>query len=341
MTYDNASGRARAVAHANIALAKYWGKSERGDNLTAVPSLSLTLDALTTRSEVCFDASLTSDEVVLGGKILAERELARVTELLDRVRKAAGESRFARIDSINNFPTAAGLASSASGFAALAMAARAAAGLPVSDRDASKLARQSSASAARSIFEGFAELLQDTDAAEPVAPNSHYDVCMLVAIVEQERKDVSSTGGMETTRLTSPYYRGWLEAAPALFQEVKDALLARDFERLAWGMERSTLLMHASMFGADPPIIYLKPTSVALIHAIRNRRAEGHPEAFTLDAGPNVKVLTMASHAAKTEEFLLSVPGVNRVIVCRPGPRAALLSLDGPLAEARRTDAVP
>lgn len=341
MTNESAKGTARAVAHANIALAKYWGKSERGDNLTAVPSLSLTLDALTTRSQVCFDASLPKDEVVLGGKTLTGRELARVAELLDRVRKAAGESRFARVDSVNNFPTAAGLASSASGFAALAMAARAAAGLPASDRDTSKLARQSSASAARSIFEGFVELLEDTDSAEPVAPSSHYDVCMLVAIVQQERKDVSSTGGMEQTRLTSPYYRGWLEAAPPLFREVKEALLAQDFERLAWGMERSTLLMHASMFGAEPPIVYFKPTSIALIHAIKNRRAEGHPEAFTLDAGPNVKVLTLASHAAQTEEFLLSVPGVTRVIVCRPGPRAALLSLEGPLAEAQRTGAAP
>lgn len=333
---DSAPGRARAEAHANIALAKYWGKSERGDNLTAVPSLSLTLDALTTRSEVCFDASLSADEVNLGGKQLEGRELERVRVMLDRVRLQSGEKRFARVESANNFPTAAGLASSASGFAALAVAARAAAELGPDAAAASKLARQSSASAARSIFEGFVELGRDADAAAPVAPSSHWDLCMLVAIVEQGKKEVSSTGGMEQTRLTSPYYAGWLEAAPPLFDEAREAVLARDFQRLATNMERSTLLMHASMLGSDPPIVYFKPASIALIHAITGRRAQGFPEAFTLDAGPNVKVLTLAEHAEKTENFLRSVPGVAQVLVCRPGPPAALLELGGPLADARR-----
>lgn len=331
-----APGRARAEAHANIALAKYWGKSQKGDNLTAVPSLSLTLDSLTTRSEVRFDAELTADEVVLGGRQLEGRELERVRVMLDRVRLQSGETRSARVDSVNNFPTAAGLASSASGFAALALAARAAAGLDMAPAATSKLARQSSASAARSLFEGFVELEQDADAAAPLAPSSHWDLCMLVAIVQQEKKDVSSTGGMEQTRLTSPYYAGWLEAAPPLFRDARQAVLERDFERLASSMERSTLLMHASMLGSDPPILYFKPTSVALIHAIKSRRAQGFPEAFTLDAGPNVKVLTLADRARATADFLESVPGVTKVLLCRPGPAAALLELDGSLSEAKR-----
>jgi diphosphomevalonate decarboxylase len=328
--------RARAVAHANIALAKYWGKSERGDNLTAVPSLSMTLDALSTRTEVRFDSALQSDGLILNGQTITDRGLDRVRQLLDRVRALKGVGLFAHVVSENNFPTAAGLASSASGFAALALAALRAAGADFTPAEASRLARQSSASAGRSLFGGFVELEREAEAAAPFLPGSHWDLTMLVAVIEDQKKPVSSTLGMEHTRATSPFYQGWVDSAPATYQAVRRALETRDFGALAQAMEHSTLAMHATMSSADPPVLYMRGTSVELIHAVRARREAGHPETFTLDAGPNVKLLMPSTHAPKAEAFLRDFPGVNAVLTARPGPDASLLSLEGPLASASR-----
>jgi diphosphomevalonate decarboxylase len=327
--------KARAKAHANIALAKYWGKSPLGDNLTAVPSLSLTLDALSTRTEVCFDAALSQDELILNGSAVLGRGLERVSTLLGRVRKLSGTSLFARVESENNFPTAAGLASSASGFAALALAALTASGADRTEWEASRLARRSSASAARSIFGGFVELDKEAEAAVPVVPGTHWNLAMLVAVVEDAQKPVSSTLGMEHTRETSPFYAAWVERAPDTFALVKRALLHKDFDALASSVEHSTLAMHATMASAVPPVLYLRGTSMELIHAISARRKAGYPEAFTMDAGPNVKLITTEEHVKRAETFLRGFPGVSDVIVARSGPDATLLELGGPLRSAR------
>lgn len=326
---------ARAEACANIALAKYWGKSPLGNNLTAVPSLSLTLDSLRTRTEVSFDGALREDSVVLNGELLQGKGRERVTALLDLLRALTQDSRRARVQSLNDFPTAAGLASSASGFAALTFAAARALGLSTSREQLTSIARQGSASAGRSLFGGFVELPKEADTATRLAPPEHWPVVMLVAVVAAGPKPIASTGGMIHTALTSPYYPAWLEAAPRVFEEVKQGVLERDFERVALGMEHSTRLMHATMFTSLPPVLYLKGPTVELMHAITARRHAGHPEAYTMDAGPNVKVLTTREHAQETEEFLRGVPGVTQVLRCAPGPDATLLSLEGELKEAQ------
>src|SRR5690606_26413987 len=200
----------RAEAYANIALAKYWGKSTAGENRTAVPSLSLTLDGLRTRTEVRFDERLTADEARLDGNLLTGRPLERVSALLDRVRAASGETRKARVTSRNEFPTAAGLASSASGFAALALAASYAAGAPLDPKILGDLARRSSASAARSLLGGFVELDAHADSATQVAPREHWDLTMLVAVVAPGPKPMGSTQAMIHTAQTSPYYEAWV-----------------------------------------------------------------------------------------------------------------------------------
>lgn len=325
---------ARAEACANIALAKYWGKSPRGDNLTAVPSLSLTLDSLRTRTEVRFQSSLRSDEARLDGRALTGRPLERIVALLDRVRAASGETRRALVTTSNDFPTAAGLASSASGFAALALAASHAARTGWDRARLSALARQSSASAARSLYGGFVALAAEAASATPVAPIDHWDLTMLVAVVTAGPKPIGSTGGMVHTAETSPLYGAWVADAPRLYDEVQRAVLARDFPLLAQAMEQSSLTMHATMFAARPPVIYLRGATLDLIERLRQWRDEGLPLAFTMDAGPNVKVLTPSEHADALATRLADVPGVGSVLRCRPGPAARLLALDGPLEEA-------
>jgi len=315
-----------ASAHSNIALIKYWGKSDSARNLPAVPSLSLTLDGMTTTTRVEFDAELAADHVELDGAVTAGREQARVVALLDRVRAIRAFDSRARVTSQNDFPTAAGLASSASGFAALALAAASAAGLSLSLEAVSGLARQSSASAARSLFGGFASLPADSECAHQVAPEGHWDLRLLVAVTEEGRKPLGSTEAMEVTKQSSPYYAAWVTHAPLLFQEAERAVRERQFDTLGASMEQSTLMMHASMWATRPAILFLTEGTLAVMHRVRTLRSQGLPCYFTIDAGPHVKVLAEAKHAEAIQRELALMSQVKRVIPCAPGPGARLLS---------------
>lgn len=318
-----------ALAHANIALAKYWGKSDEARNLPAVPSLSLTLAALRTRTTVTFDPSLAEDLVTLDGRATKEKERKRVVALLDRVRALASVTTRARVESANEFPTAAGLASSASGFAALALASSAALGLELSRGELSAIARQASVSAARSLYGGWATLGTNAERAGRLAPESHFPVEMVIALTRAGEKSVGSTEGMIRTAKTSPYYAGWLDHAPRLFDRIRQGVLARDIEGLGPAVEASALSMHASMFAADPAIVYFSPVTIAVMERVRELRAGGTPAFYTMDAGPHVKVLTEAARAAAVAQALGAVPGVLQVIRSAPGGDASLLDEEG------------
>jgi diphosphomevalonate decarboxylase len=320
--------RTKAVtvrAHANIALAKYWGKADVARNLPAVPSLSLTLAGMRTTTEVLFTPELTQDELFLGGAAQRGLPLLRASKLLDEVRGLAGVKTFARVRSHNDFPTASGLASSASGFAALALAAVEALGLQLPIERVSALARAASASAARSLFGGYVELGASAESAVRVAPPEHWPLKMLVAVTSEAAKDTGSTDGMQHTAKTSPYYASWVSDAPRLFAEVKAAVLAKDFERLAPAVEQSALAMHASMLAASPALIYFRPATLAVIEAVRAARRAGSACCFTIDAGPHVKVLVEPGSALALQRVLSGVEGVLRVLESEPGPDARLL----------------
>lgn len=322
--------RAKARACANIALAKYWGKSDVALNLPAVPSISMTLDRMSSETTVEFVDGLASDEIAIGGEQASAGEARRAVELLDRVRAAAGIAARARVVSTNDFPTAAGLASSASGFAALAAAACAAAKLDWDDARLSALARRSSASAGRSIHGGFVELAagapgDDALAATLLAPAEHWDVRMVVAIVSTGRKDVGSTDGMELSRTTSPYYRAWVDAAPALCEEVRAAILARDLARLGPAMEQSTMAMHACAIAARPGILYWLPVTLEVLATVRRvREKQGLGVWATMDAGPHVKVVCLPDDVDAVRRALSRTEGVLRTVVCAPGPRVRI-----------------
>ena len=327
----SAVSEATAIAHPNIALAKYWGKKAIPGNYPAVPSLSVTLDGMMTRTLVRFDANLQADRVILNGAPAAADAHARVAELLDRVRDVAGDRRRAWVESANDFPTASGLASSASGFAALALAAvRAIPGLDFSVERVSDLARRSSASAARSLFGGFVELEAGEGllGARAVAPPEHIDLHVLVCVVTEEKKSVGSTSGMQKTALLSPYFGSWLEAAPAIFSSMKTALAARDWEALGELSEKSALAMHACAMAAG--IVYVRGITLDLFAAVRNLRHEGTLAYFTADAGPHVKVLVRSHDAAHAKEVLSRVPGVLRVMDTRPGKGATIVPARAP-----------
>ena len=314
----------RATARANIALAKYWGKSDVTRNLPAVPSVSLTLDELITQTEVSFEPGLGEDRFVLDGKPAGPRQQARVVALLDRVRARAGIAHRAKVISDNRFPTAAGLASSASGFAALAAAATRAAGLQLPFRAVSALARRSSASAARSVYGGFVALGAGTPgddglAAQQVAPAEHWDVRLVLALTASGPKAVSSTEAMERSRKTSPYYDAWNGAAPGWSQTVKQAIEHRDLESLGAAMEQSTLAFHCCAITSCPSTLYWGPGTMAALHTIASLRSEGVSVWSTMDAGPHVKALCEARDAHRVADALEKTAGVLRTLISAPG----------------------
>lgn len=312
-----------AVAHANIALAKYWGKSNVSANLPSVPSLSLTLAALKTTTTVEFDESLQQDVFVLDGKPAEVGPTRRAVQLLDRVRTRSGLRAFARVESSNNFPTASGLASSASGFAALAFAALKASGTSATPPEVSRLARESSVSAARSAYGGLVTLAQSGREAMPLkATKSLNRLALVIAITKRGPKSVGSTEGMLLTQETSPYYRAWTESAPIVFEELRTALIQGDLQRAGEAMEHSTLLMHASMMAARPALFYWEPGTLAAMNCVRQLRRGGSLAYFTMDAGAHVKVLTERHQAPEIEKQLSQVPGVEQVIISGIGPGA-------------------
>jgi diphosphomevalonate decarboxylase len=315
------TGSASASACANIALVKYWGKRSGPGNLPAEGSLSLALDALKTETRVTFDDTLAADELELDG---APADGKRVTGFLDLIRERAKSMARARVITRNHFPTASGLASSASGFAALAAAATRAAGLEIAPRELSRLARQGSGSAARSIFGGFVRMYagsRDVDAyAEPVASPLTTRVRMVVAIVGGGvPKTHGSRDAMEHVAATSPLYSAWLELVPRDLHAAHTALGAGDLTALGELAEANALAMHASAIAARPAIIYWQPATLAALAAIRDLRAAGKPAWGTMDAGPHVKVLTDADHADTVAAAMREVPGVTDAIISRAG----------------------
>src|SRR5215510_1317104 len=320
---------ATARACANIALVKYWGKRPGPFNLPAAGSLSLTLDALVTTTRVTFDPGLapgTDDELVLDGAPGKPGELARTRELLDLVRGAAGIPARARVVSKNEFPTASGLASSASGFAALAMAAAAAAGVAMSPRALSILARRGSGSAARSVFGGFVRMHaggadDGSDAfAEPIASPLTDQVRLVIAVVGGGvAKAHGSRDAMAHTAETSPLYRAWIELVPRDLAAAAAALAAGDLEQLGAITEGNALAMHASAISARPAVLYWQPATLAALAEVRALRDAGHAAWATMDAGPHVKVLTTAGDAPAVAAALRGVLGVTEVSIAAAG----------------------
>ncbi|MGD8860030.1 MAG: diphosphomevalonate decarboxylase [Myxococcales bacterium] len=323
------SRQAIAKARANIALAKYWGKSDEQLNLPAVPSVSITLDPMVTRTQVRFDADLPGDTFELDGVPASDEETQRVRELLDRVRAESGVTQHAAVRSENDFPTAAGLASSASGFCALAAAARAAAGLDFDRPAISALARASSVSAARSAYGGYVELPlaqpgAADHAAQELAPADHWPLRIVVAVTAEGRKKVGSTRGMIHTAQTSPYYPAWVDVSPRLAQQVREGILERDLPKLGTAMEHSTLSMHACAMAADPAVIYFQPPTLAVLSRVRELREQGLGVWATADAGPHVKALCHVDQVQQVQRALGSTMGVLRTLVAEPGPGVEL-----------------
>lgn len=317
--------QATAIAQPNIALVKYWGKRNDELNLPAVSSLSITLDALHTRTRVLFDEALDADRFVLNG---SPGDVTRVSACLDNLRVLAGTRVRATIETKNDYPTAAGLASSAAGFAALVVAADAALGLGLPPRSLSMYARRGSGSAARSIFGGFVEMARGeredgSDAvARPLLDAHAWPLMVVIAVTSAAAKSVGSTDGMRATAASSPFYAAWVESARSDLTQARRAVMARDFGGLATVSEHSCLKMHGVGFAARPPLIYWTDITLACMHAVRQLRSVGVPVFYTIDAGPQVKAVCLPEAVEKVSATLAGIPGVLQVIISGLGTGA-------------------
>jgi diphosphomevalonate decarboxylase len=311
------SHSATAQASPNIAFIKYWGNRNNHLRLPANGSISMNLDGLFTRTSVSFQPSLGLDELIINGREATGKGLERVSGILDLVRQAAGIAFRAEVVSENNFPTGAGIASSASAFAALALAATRAAGLDWPESAISRLARLGSGSASRSIPSGFVEWKMGTGDddcyAVSIAPPEHWDLADCVAIVSAGHKSIGSTEG-HALAPTSPLQAARVADAPRRLDICRRAILERDFETFAGIIELDSDMMHAVMMTSQPQLFYWKPATLAVMEAVRSWRLDGLRVAYTIDAGPNVHVICQKNEIAQVAGLMREIPGVLDVL---------------------------
>src|SRR5699024_11133831 len=322
---------ATAVAHANIALIKYWGKRSLSRNLPAVGSISMTVDSLKTETEVSFEDTLEQDHFELNGKKVKGPARERVSSFLDLIRPTERET-YAEVVSTNNFPTGAGLASSASGFAALTLAASRAAGQHLKKKDLSRVARQGSGSAARSVYGGLVEMKRGAtpdgkgDYAETLADEDYWDLRLVVVLTAEDGKEVGSTQGMIHAAETSPFYSKWIDEQPADLEAMRQAIVQKNFEKLGELTERSCFKMHGLMMAAQPSLLYWNPTTVMVVQKVRELRSQGIPAYITMDAGPQVKILCLPAWIDNIKQALSTINSIKKLWICKPGPAAEIIS---------------
>ena len=317
-----------AIAHPNIAFIKYWGNRDDALRLPQNGSISMNLAELDTRTTVSFNPSLRSDYLTLNGTTVTGAGLQRVSAMLDLVRQQASRPMFAEVVSANSFPTGAGIASSASAFAALALAASTAVGLQLDQVALSRLARRGSGSACRSIPAGFTEWhtgTQDSDSyAISIALENHWALTDCVAVVESGHKPTGSTQGHALAN-TSSLQAARVTGAPARLERCRQAILRRDFGALADVAELDSNLMHAVMMTSQPMLMYWSPATLEIMRQVSAWRRAGLPACYTIDAGANVHVICPSESAQEVEKRLRDLPSVSAVLTSTVGGPARLV----------------
>lgn len=288
----------------------------------------MNLASLHTTTQVTFAPEIDQDSLVLNSVSADKLATERVSVLLDRVRKLAGFRQHAEVVSENNFPTGAGIASSSSAFAALALAASQAAGLELNEKALSRLARTGSGSACRSIPPGFVEWQVGKDDASSYAysfaPPDHWDLVDCIAVITEQHKPTGSTQGHALAG-SSPLQSCRVDDTERRLEICRNAILHRDFEAFAEITELDSNLMHAVMMTSYPTLMYWEPATLEIIYAVQNWRKTGLPVCFSIDAGPNVHVLTLESYTDQVTRAIGDLPAVKQVLVSSPGGAARLL----------------
>ncbi|MFA6990757.1 MAG: diphosphomevalonate decarboxylase [Candidatus Babeliales bacterium] len=327
-----------ASANANIALIKYWGKRDEFFMLPTKSSISVSLDALKTTTEIGFG---NSDTIKLNGVFVSDNANVKILRFLHVFRKKFAtyksfpnssiqdtslqykylQDSFFQINSVNNFPTAAGLASSASGFAALAKGLNELCGLKLDSKELSILARRGSGSASRSIIGGFnlwhkGVCPQGSDSySEQIFKADHWpDLRIIITVVQAKQKPISSTQAMQVTVKTSKIYQDWLRNSERRVKLILDAIGNKDLDIVGELAQIDCLEMHETMRTSNPPINYWTDKTVKIIELVNKLRASGVQCYFTIDAGPNVKILTLEKYQDKILAELKNIEDIQTIV---------------------------
>ncbi len=300
------------AAPVNIALSKYWGKREPVLNLPTNSSVSISLPKLGTKTTITLLKNAQQDCVILNDHTLAHSHAfaKRVSGFLNHFRKDA--NTYFKVDTLNTVPTAAGLASSASGYAALVLALDDLFNWQLDKTQLSLLARMGSGSASRSLFSGFAiwHQGQQEDGMDSYAEAIDIEwpeFCIGLIEIDTQEKAMSSTQGMQNTVETCALYHAWPDQANADVKTVTTAITQQDFCTLGKTAEHNALSMHATMIATWPPIVYWQPESVAAMHTVWQLREQGVEVYFTMDAGPNLKLMFLEAQKPAIEQAFKNI----------------------------------
>jgi len=297
--------KATAVSPANIAFIKFWGKKDPLLNIPFNNSISMNLSNCLTTTTVEFSKNYLDDSVMVGEKEVSGAKKDRVVKILDLVREKAKINWRAKIVSQNNFPEGGGIASSASAFSALAFSVAKAAGLNLSTRQLSILARNGSGSACRSVIDGFAEWISgnsdSTSYAIQMADHNFWKLCDIVVVVDNKEKKVGSTKGHELAT-SSPYFKERSKQLPLRIQRLKEAFFSKNFAEFGQIVEKEAIDLHMMAMTSTPPIYYWNEGTMEIIRAVQEWRGRGLPVYFTIDAGPNVHLICLQEDVNKVDK---------------------------------------
>ncbi len=308
--------KATAIAPSNIAFIKYWGVKDEELRLPKNGSISMNLSNLLTTTTVEFSSNYKTDSIQINDTHEANEE-TRVMQYLDRIRNLAKIQHKAKVVTKNNFPTATGLSSSASGFAALSVAGAKAAALNLSEKEQSILARLGSGSACRSIPDGFTEWLDgdtsDTSYAVSLHPPEYWKIVDVVAVVSINKKEVSSTEGHRLAT-TSPFFDKRLELNKEKIRRMKQYIKDRNFTAFGELTEAEALELHAIYITSQPSLIYLLPGTLRIMHEVKRWRNEGLEVYFTLNTGQDIHIICQNKDSGKVQQLLSQIPEVKQII---------------------------
>jgi len=320
--------KSTAIAPSNIAFTKYWGRKDEKLRLPMNGSISMCLSNLLTTTTVEFSEKLKADDIIINGE-RREKEALKVSKHLDRIRKLAGISTYAKVVSQNSFPTATGLSSSASGFAALTVAGAKAAGLNLSEKELSILARQGSGSACRSIPGGIVEWLDgdtsDSSYAKTIFEKDYWNIADVVAVVSEGRKDISTSEAHESAN-SSPFMEVRVKGMKAKNELLKKIIKQKDFQKFGELIESEALELHSIYITQKPSLIYLTPNSLLIVKLCKKWRQEGLPVYFTVNTGQDVHLIVEKKNVKKLEKKLKEIPEVKEIIINYPGDGTKLSS---------------
>ena len=312
----------KAIAHPNFALIKYWGKSDALNNLPDMSSISITIDTLFSTAKVSFDSSLKKDLWVLND--IEQESLGQIKPTINYLKSFKSVKEFCVIESINNFPTAAGLASSASGVASIVIAINELFNIQLSEKELINAAILGSGSAPRSLYSGFVYLNKKNYSCETILDGNEWPLKIIICQTSSDRKLVSSRDGMIISKSTSSYYKDWVNDQNNDIKKALKAINMKNFDLLGEVSEDSCKKMHKVMETSKPPLIYRNSTTHLCIQKIEEMKVNGIDIFYTIDAGPQVKIICKDQYTDQVISEMKSIPNMQDIIEVNIGQGARL-----------------